>query len=173
MQSRFGRESGLHVHVRVEERRAAAAEVLGTIHRGVCVAHDIVNAGAIIGKQRDTDAGTDKVIASADVDGHLEGLDDPFAHDPRGVRIGNIAQDHGELIATQPRDRIAFLHAGAQSLRNDGEQLIARAVATLPVVVNWPPVTLKMTAPGVPAVLPRKLSWATLNVFVPMKVGPV
>ena len=43
--------------------------------------------------------------------------------------ILHIAQDHGELVATQARDGVAFLDAGAQALRDDGQQLVAGLVA--------------------------------------------
>jgi len=39
-----------------------------------------------------------------------------------------VAQDHRELIATEPRHRVPILDARPQPLRHDGQQLIARAV---------------------------------------------
>ena len=43
--------------------------------------------------------------------------------------IRHVAQDHRELVAAETRDGVAILHAGAQALRDDGEQLVAGSVA--------------------------------------------
>ena len=46
----------------------------------------------------------------------------------RGIRIGDVAQDHRELIAAQARNGVAVLDRRAQPLRDDGQQLVARGV---------------------------------------------
>ncbi len=82
----------------------------------------------VIREQRDADARRDVVILAADIHRQLQGLDDAFGDGARGIRIRDVAQDHRELIAAETRDGVAILHARAQALRDDGEQLIARRV---------------------------------------------
>ncbi len=83
---------------------------------------------AVIREQRDADARGDVVILAADIHRQLQRIDDALRDGTSGIRIRNVAQDHRELVATQTRDGIAILHAGAQALRDDDEQLIARRV---------------------------------------------
>ncbi len=129
LQSRLGGRNGTAGQMRVEEHRAAAPRVLGAIHGRVRVAHEVIDRRAVIGEQRDADAGAYKVIAAADVHRQLQQLDDPVANRTGGVGIDDIAQNHRELITAQACDGVAFLRAGAQPLRNDRQKLVTGTVS--------------------------------------------
>ena len=55
--------------------------------------------------------------------------DHAFGDLSRGLGIADVAQQHGELIAAETRDRVALFRARLEPMRDDRQQLIARAVA--------------------------------------------
>ena len=114
--------------MRIEEHRATAARILGAIHGGVGIAHEVVDRRAVVGEQRDADARAHEVITAADVHRQLQQLDDPVTDGAGGIGIDDVAQDHGELVTTEPRDGIAFFRTGAQSLRDDSQKLVTGIV---------------------------------------------
>jgi hypothetical protein len=48
---------------------------------------------------------------------------------PRGFAVAHVPQQYGEFVAAETGDRVALLRAGLEPMRNDGQQLVARAVA--------------------------------------------
>ncbi len=72
VQAGFRGDDRLRVHLWIEEHRATAAKVLGPVHCGIRVTHDIVDGRSIIGEQSDTDACAYEVIAAADVHRQLQ-----------------------------------------------------------------------------------------------------
>ncbi len=84
---------------------------------GVGSAHGQADAGAYVGPR----------IAQPDRFG--EGGDDPFG-DLSGVSpVRQAFEQDGELVAAEPRDRIAGSDRVGQPLGNDPEQLVASGVA--------------------------------------------
>ena len=125
----LGGVEALQHQVLVEEHRAPATQVLGAVHRAVGAPHQVVDGQAVVREQRHADARLDVVVAAGEVHGHADRLDDALGDHRHGVRVGHVAQDHRELVACQPRHGVAFLHAGAQPLRHDHQQLVAGGVA--------------------------------------------
>ena len=65
----------------------------------------------VVREERDADARAHVAVAAGDVHRQLQGFDDARGHRGGGVRVGDVAQDDGELIAAQARDRVAVLDA--------------------------------------------------------------
>ena len=116
-------------HLAFEEDRAAAPLRLGAIHREIRLADDVLEIDAVVGEQRDADAGAHLVIAAAEIRRQRERADHAIGDLPRGLGIADIAQQHREFIAAEPRDRVALFRAGLEAVRDDRQQLVARAVA--------------------------------------------
>ena len=115
-------------HRAVEEHGARAAAVLGLIHRQIGVAQQVLDGVAVFGEARDADARAHLVIAPGDVDRPLQRFDDALCNLVGRLGRRHLAQDDGEFVAAEPRHGVAFLDAGAQTLRHNGQQLIPGAV---------------------------------------------
>ena len=115
--------------LRVEDLVAAAAALLGAVHGHVRVAQQRVGVRVARVGDDDPDAGAHEQLAPADDDRPLELRDQALGE--RGDRedgAGAVAGDH-ELVAAEARHDVAAADALAQTLRDDAQQLVARAVA--------------------------------------------
>ena len=88
-----------------EEAVGAAAQRFGAVHRHVGVADQAVEVDIVGRVHRDADAGRNDDLFFADDEGRVQG----FEHAPRDVRrvfgVADVFGDHGELVATQARQR--------------------------------------------------------------------
>lgn len=93
------------IHRRFEEAVGVASQRLRVIHRCIRIGHQVVLTGAVVGVDRNTDAGRDAQQAV----GHVKWLqNDPqhFVGERRRIgRFGYSRQQH-EFVATDAGDRI-------------------------------------------------------------------
>ncbi len=118
-----------HVHFRREDAREAAAVGLGPVERHVGPADQVVGLDRAVGDQGDPDAGADRdgavdhqVVLADGADQPLGGLQDIGA-------VGDVAQQHLELVAAEARDHVAGTHGLADAARDQAQQLVARRMA--------------------------------------------
>ena len=113
----------------IAERFTVPARHVAVGCGSVGVTQQLLEGVAVFREARYADAGAHLVIAAGDVHRPLQRLDDALCDLVGGIGRNHLPQDHGEFIAPQARDGVAVLDAGAQALRHDGQQLIARAVS--------------------------------------------
>ena len=116
-------------HVALEEDGAPATLRLGAIHREVRLANHVFEIDTVVGKQRDADAGAHLVVAPAEIGRQCQRADHALGDAARSLGVAHVAQQHGEFVAAQARDGVAFFRAGLEAMRDDRQQLIAGAVA--------------------------------------------
>ena len=93
------------VHVRLERADGGATLGLGRVHRDVGVAQQLLDAGSRRG-QSDADRGRHAQVPVADHERAGQRPEDPIADEP-SLLIGRIGlQQHGELVAAEPRRRV-------------------------------------------------------------------
>ena len=117
------------MHVAGEHLMAGAAPRLRPVHRGVRVAQHVLRALVPRAGQCDAhaDAGEHLVPAHNQRVGEL--LVDPIG-DADGVRLGgDVVEQDGELVAAQPRQRVARPQAALQPPRGADQQLVAGLVS--------------------------------------------
>ena len=102
---------------------------LGAIHGEIGVADHVLEIHAVIGKQRDADAGAHLVVATAEIGRQRERADHAIGDAARGFRVTDVAQQHREFVAAEARHRVALFRARLETMRDDRQQLIAGAVA--------------------------------------------
>jgi hypothetical protein len=110
----------------VELRPLALAAALGLVHRQVRVAEQILIRQPPVGG-READARADRERAAVDRDRLAQQREHALG---RGRRLagGRVRQQHGELVAAEPRDEIAGAQRAAQAPRHLDEQRVARQV---------------------------------------------
>ena len=121
------------LHLRVEKAHCVAARVLGLVHREIGLLEQFADAARRLAEQRDADAaGTVVQVTWKHVRLAQRGQD-PVADDAcRGRRLqwletGIFDQDH-ELVAAQPRHRVALGDARTQPLGHLLQQHVALLV---------------------------------------------
>ena len=120
---------GRGVHVRGEELKVVLAALLGPIHRRVGVHQQGFGRFAILGEDGNANRGGDKHLLLFDLDDAIE-LGHQFLGDlGHMLDVGDILQNHGKLIAAQPRHGVAFTQRAFQPLGDFGQQLVARGMA--------------------------------------------
>ena len=113
----------------VEELKAPAAELLGAVHRGVCVAQQLFRGLAAVFADGDADAGGHEHLAAVDLE-RLDDRVDEALGDFGDRMIGRGAgADDGELVSARARDQILLANAAAQPCRELAQQRVAGAVA--------------------------------------------
>ena len=117
------------VHDRVEQLIPAAAGGLGAIHRDVGVAQDVVDHGVLPLAHDDADAGGGVELAPL----HRKRCDHRRLQ-PVGDRAdllgdGDVVDQHGELVAAEPRQHVARAHLRLQPLGERDQELVAGEVA--------------------------------------------
>jgi hypothetical protein len=116
------------VHVGVEQLVAGLAARLRVIHRRVGIAHDVVGILVLGVSARNADAGRGHDFAAADRERRAErGLN--AKRDCVGlVDVAELVQQDRELVAAEPRDRIAGTQARLEAPRHGDQQLVADQV---------------------------------------------
>ena len=120
---------GVRVHLLVEHLVARLAVRLRAVHREVRVAEQVVGHVVARGRQRDADAGAHEDVLSLQIERALE-LDHDALGDARRIVHGRrVVDQHRELVAAEPGDRVARADALLEPPRHRHEQLIADGVA--------------------------------------------
>ena len=115
-----------------EHLDARLAGGLRPVHRGVRLAQQHVRGG-LVAAERDADADADADAGVAQQHRLGDGLHHPTGHVLRLVEVGEVLEQHRELVATQPGDGIGAPHAATQAV-GDGEQhVVAPNMAELVV----------------------------------------
>ena len=117
------------VHRRVKAHAAVLAQLLGAVHRRVCVADQGIHVRSVVGKGRNAGAARHVHLLTGFGIGELKDADDPLAVLTQGLVIHVLAQDHGEFIATHARDAVAAAHHRLQAAGHLAQQPVARCVA--------------------------------------------
>ena len=110
---------------------------LGLVEHEVGVLEQLFGIFAVLGIDRDADAGAAVDLPALDVEGLGEGLDDPLGRGGGAVHGGEVVQDDGELVTAEAgydlaavaRHRIALPHVDLKALGAGLQQLVADAVA--------------------------------------------
>ena len=105
-----------------------SAAVLGLEQRGVGVADQLVELGAILGKQGDADAGGQEQRGAGDLERRVQALQHGFGQARGLLRAAAVLAEQGELVAAQARHGQALAHR-RQALGHLLEHLVAGAVA--------------------------------------------
>ena len=122
---------GSNAHRVVEHLDAAAAAVLGVVHRRVGVAQHIFRAFVTFGRECDPDAGADEHLRAPNDHGSndvgQQALRDLGGEIARGVGLQVLAENR-ELVAAESRDRVARPDQRLELARHLDQQLVARVV---------------------------------------------
>src|SRR3954463_15982055 len=111
------------MHARLERRVGAAlAGALGAVHGHVGVAQEVLRVVLAV---RDPHARADEHLAPEHGERLAERGDHPFGDVRRAVRVADVAEQDGELIAADARGRVAPAQTVAQPARDVDEELIA------------------------------------------------
>ena len=112
----------------LEEPEHAAAIGFGAIQREIGVLEQLLRRHAVVGCDRHADARPDDDLVARNGIRRGQAVDD--ARGQRGRARGLVAEglDHGELVPSEPRHRIAVANATTQAIRGRLEQLIADGV---------------------------------------------
>ena len=117
----------LLVHFRLEEVIAAAIR-LGMIKRQVRQSEDFVGVDAVVGGERDPDAGSDFDADAVDVVWLGHGRDQPLRKAHRVAGSDGDALDDGELVAAEARGCVAFPHDAGHPGGDRLQQFVADRV---------------------------------------------
>ena len=129
-QVRLEVEAGEHValHPHVEDGVARLALRLGAVHRDIGVVDQLERID-VRPSERDADRTGDVELAPDD----LQRIGQRAQHtlgDDRGLaRVRDVLEQHGELVAADPRDRVAGPQRGVQAQRDRLQQLVAGLMA--------------------------------------------
>jgi hypothetical protein len=131
-QIEFERAAPAHpsVHFGFEESIGVAAFALGSIEREIRDPQQLFRVQAVVGRDRDADAGADRNLVSVDVMRLADRLD--HAHRQRfGVRrLAKIGLENSEFIAAESRDHVmGGANACAQTLRHAFQDSVADRMA--------------------------------------------
>ena len=106
-----------------------AAVVLGLVHRGVGELQQVARHLAVVGVEADADGGRDHhFLPIVEFQRFLERGNDLFRHALGLGAVGDVLQHHGELVAAEAGDRIAFAHDLAQAPAGRLEHAVAGGV---------------------------------------------
>ena len=127
------------VHLRREIAVRSPTALLDVVHRRVRVADQHLRIGGIGGIYADSDAAT----AAQRVSFHREGLDEAAEDLARHLACGvfqghDVFQEHHELVAADPRQRVALAHDPREALGDALEECIPDDVAERVVDVLEP-----------------------------------
>ena len=120
---------GAGQHRRLERAVAGLAASLRRAHGEVGRAHELVGVGQVAARDGDADAGAQLEAAPAEVDRAREREQDPLGDARRAVRLGEVLDQHGELVAAEPRDGVGGAQHAPQAPAHLEQHLVAAAVA--------------------------------------------
>jgi hypothetical protein len=117
------------VQLTVEHLVAPASVELRPVHGRVGVAHDVFRPPVAGGAERDADAGHGVHLLLAEGERQAQLRQDPVRHAGRVANVPDVAEQHAELVAAEPRHGVAVAHARLEPSGQGHEQLIAAAVS--------------------------------------------
>ena len=120
------------IHVGRVEPVRVAADFLGRVHRGVRLLDERHGVVGVEREHRNADRARQRRRLVGEPERRQERFADARQHRhrlERRVRRIEPGQDHDELVAAEPRDRVGFAHRGREALRHRLQQLVARVVA--------------------------------------------
>ncbi len=120
---------GAQAHRTIEHLEAPASAALGLIHGGVGVAHEIGRQTVGIAGKHDPEARLGEMLARAERERQLEGPNHAFCDVRSRGLVGNLLEQHDELIAAKARDRVTRAQGALQPRRDPHQQLVAGAMA--------------------------------------------
>ena len=120
---------GAGQHRRLERAVARLAASLRRAHREVGRAHELVGVGQVAARDGDADARAQLEPAPAEVERAREREQDPLGDARRAVRLGEVLDQHGELVAAEPRDGVGGAQHAPQAPAHLEQHLVAAAVA--------------------------------------------
>ena len=103
--------------------------VLGAIQRHVGVAQQQIRVGAVVGKQRDADAGSDVQPVAVDEERFGQRLDQLLRHDGGAARIDQVGLDEDEFVAADTGQRVARAQSSPQPHGDPLQQSVADRMA--------------------------------------------
>ena len=117
------------VHGHVEDGVLGDAQALGPVHGGVGVAQHVLGPDLQgPAAQRDADRGAGEHLLPVDLERHRQLALHALGDARRIGRVLHPFHQHGELVAAQPRHRVARAARALQPARDLDEQLIAGTV---------------------------------------------
>ena len=105
------------------------AGLLGLVHGDVGAAQQRRDVVAVQGAQRDADARLEVDRDAAQLERPLQGAVQAGGHLGHDAAVGDVAQQHGELVAAQAGEQVAAADDRAQAARDLDQQLVAVVVA--------------------------------------------
>src|SRR5215470_13337829 len=122
-------QSGIGIHLHFEKAIAVAAFGLRSVESEIGVLQQLIGIGPVTGREGNADADPDDDLVTVDVVGSTYRVQEASSEDNRGfpLIVFNDLQD-GELVSTQPADRIGLAHRFAQSVRHRFKQRVAHRV---------------------------------------------
>src|SRR5581483_1296263 len=115
---------GLRVHGLVENLVAGNAVRLGAVHRRIGVAQEVFRVLVTERAVRNADADGRKNLIPVQVEGLFEQLLNPLGH-LTGFADSDFIEQDRELVAAEPRNRVAGPEAVFQAARDRDQQVIA------------------------------------------------
>ena len=109
------------------------AAILGVVHRAIRPREQLVGIGAVVGKDRDTDADAELQSLHRERRGYR--LHDPRGDEPRLVPPVAATQQHDKLVASEPRNRIDCASGGLQPAGGLAQHKVAGCMAV--DIVDW------------------------------------
>ncbi len=119
----------LLVHGRLEEVEGSSPVGLGAIKGHVGLLEQLVGVVAVGRRDGHPDTGADHHMMPVQVERRGHGLHHPLGQARGSAQVGQARLDHRELVAAQPRHRVAIADAAAQAFGGDAQQLIADRMA--------------------------------------------
>src|SRR3954447_10098853 len=104
------------------------AGALGLVHGDVGALEQAERVGAVLGEERDADAGVDVHADAADAEGALERGAQPQSRRGRARLVAGI-QDAGELVPAEARERVAWPQRLLQARADLTQDLVPGRVA--------------------------------------------
>ena len=118
------------VHPGLEEAVGAAAVLLGAVQRKIGLLQQFVGVLAVFGRQRNADTDADDELMTGDLVGRGDLLDHVAGEHGDGGRLAIAAELHDrEFVAAQPRDRVVFGDALAETPGDLFQQRVADRMA--------------------------------------------
>ncbi len=112
----------------LKKRWAAAARLLGLVHRRIGLLHQRIDIGRVVGIDADAHAGGNRHLAVVDPQRRRQRLGDAGG-DQRGARRIAVRQHDDELVAAQAPQQVGRLDAGAQPFGELDQQGVAGRMA--------------------------------------------
>ncbi len=116
-------------HLLGEEAPGVAPRRLGAVHREVGVAQQVVLVGAVARVDGHADGGADRHLLALAHQRRAHRSDHPSGQDLCVLRAAHAGLQDRELVAAEPRHRVAGLHQAGEALARGDEYLVAEMVA--------------------------------------------